>query len=160
MLAVQPIKPAPRGSDTSLVDRSAAAAGALTSLPFTLSVALLCTTSGDDRLYSALSVVTMLAVFGGVMALQVARGARAFRGAPLARPLASVTTSYMTAVFAIMLTGDAAVRVVKPGFLPAGPVRAAVLWIEVLAPMAAVPALTAFVVAAGVGAARAHLSSR
>jgi ABC-type uncharacterized transport system permease subunit len=76
------------------MDRRCFTAGVLVSLPFTLSVALLCTTTGADAIYSPLAVATMLAVFLVPMGLQIACGVRAFlRGGPLLRPLASVTAS-------------------------------------------------------------------
>jgi ABC-type glycerol-3-phosphate transport system permease component len=139
------------------VDRRAFFAGVLLSLPFTVSVALLCTTSGADGLYRPLSVATMSALFAVMLAFQVGCGIRAFRGAPLARPLAACTAAYMAGVFAIMLAGDVVVRLVKPEFLPAGVARTVVLWAEVLAPMAGLAGLSAVTVGVGVGAARARL---
>jgi hypothetical protein len=140
--------------------RRAFLAGVLLSLPFTLSVALLCTTSNADAFYRPLSVATLLAVFGVLLALQVACGVRALRGAPLARPLVLSTTAYMVGVFAVMLGGDAVIRLVQPEFLPAGVLGTIVLWAGVLAPMAALAALSALTVAVGVAAARARLSAQ
>ena len=139
--------------------RRAFLAGVLLSLPFTLSVALLCTTSNADALYRPLSVATMVAVFAVMLGSQVACGVRAFRGAPLARPLAVWTTAYMAGVFAVMLGGDIVVRLVKPEFLPAGAVGTIALWAAVLAPMAVLAALSALTVAVGVAAARDRLSA-
>jgi hypothetical protein len=42
------------------MDRRGLATGVLVSLPFTLSVALLCTTTGADAFYAPLAVATML----------------------------------------------------------------------------------------------------
>lgn len=137
--------------------RRALLAGVLLSLPFTLSVALLCTTSAADALYRTLSVVTMCAVFAVLFAFQVACAVRAFRGAPLARPLAEGTAAYMAGVFAVLLGGDGAIRLFEPEFLPAGVAGTIALWAAVLVPMAALAALSAVTVAVGVGAARARL---
>jgi hypothetical protein len=137
--------------------RRAFLAGVALSLPLTLSVALLCTTSGADALYRQLSVATMSAVFAVLLGAQVACGVRAFRGAPLAAPLAAWTTAYMAGVFGVMVGGDVLVRVVEPGFLPAGLGGTIILWAAVLAPMAALAALSAVTVAVGVGAARARV---
>jgi hypothetical protein len=137
--------------------RRAFLAGVLLSLPFTLSVALLCTTSRADSFYGPLSVVTMGAVFGVMFGSQVARGVRAFHGAPLARPLASWSAAYMAGVFAVMLCGDLVIRILEPGFLPVGAIRTIALWAAVLGPMASLAVLSAVTVAVGVGAARARL---
>lgn len=139
--------------------RRAFLAGVLLSLPFALSVALLCTTSDADELYRPLSVATMSAVFAVMFGRQVASGVRAFRGAPLARPLAACTTAYMAGVFAVMLGADIVVRLLEPGFLPASPVGTIALWAAVLAPMAGVAALSTVTVAVGVGGARARVSA-
>jgi len=139
------------------VDRRSFLAGILVSLPFTLSVALLCTTSDADELYRPLSVATMSAVFVVMFAFQIGCGVRAFRGAPLARPLAAYTAAYLSGVFAVMLAGDFVVRLVKPEFLPAGLPGTVVLWAGVLVPMAGVAALSAITVSVGAVAARARL---
>jgi hypothetical protein len=132
-------------------------AGVLLSLPFTLSVALLCTTSGADGIYRPLSVATMAAVFAVLFGGQVACGVRAFRGVSLARPLAEWTAAYMAGVFAVMLAADAGIRLLEPQFLPAGVAGTIALWAAVLAPMAALAALSAVTVAVGVGAVRARM---
>ena len=105
------------------MDRRGLTTGVLVSLPFTLSVALLCTTTGADAFYAPLAVATMLVVLLVPMGLQIACGVRAFlRGGPLLRPLASVTASYLTGAFAVMLAADVIVRLsgVKGAALPAG----------------------------------------
>jgi hypothetical protein len=141
------------------MDRRGLATGVLVSLPFTLSVALLCTTAGADAFYEPLAVVTMLAVFLVPMGLQIACGARAFlRGGPLLRPLASVTASYLAGAFAVLLAADAVVRAsgVKGAALPAGVGGAFAEWVAVMLVLASVPALSALVVIVGVAAARSR----
>jgi hypothetical protein len=137
--------------------RRAFLAGVLLALPFTLSVALLCTTSGADAVYRPLTVVTMSAVFAVLFGSQVACGVRAFRGAPLAPRLAAWTTAYMAGVFAVMLSADVVIRLLEPEFLPAGALGTVALWAAVLAPMATLAALSAVTVAVGVAAARVRL---
>jgi hypothetical protein len=137
--------------------RRASIAGALMSIPFTLSVALLCTTAGADGFYRPLSAAMMCCIFAMLLGSQVACGVRAFRGEPLARPLAVVTAAYMGGVFAVLLGTDALVRLLEPEFLPAGLAGTIVLWASVLAPLALLAALSAVTVAVGVGAARARL---
>jgi hypothetical protein len=153
------VKPCGTRADVRPMGRHGFLAGVLLSLPFTLSVALLCTTSGADAFYRPLSLATMSAVFAVMFGSQVACGVRAFHGAPLARPLAAWTTAYMAGVFAVMLGGDIVVRILEPEFLPAGAVGTAALWAGVLAPMAALAALSAVTVAVGVAAARARLTA-
>lgn len=63
----------------------------------------------------------------------------------------------MAGVFAVMLGADVAIRLLEPEFLPAGALGTVALWAAVLAPMAAVAALSAVTVAVGVAAARARL---
>jgi hypothetical protein len=142
------------------MDRRGFAAGLLVSLPFTLSVALLCTTSSADALYRHLSAGLLFAVFMVLFAIQAWCGLRAFRGAPLARPLTATTAAYLGGVFAVMLGGDVAVRLVKPGFLPAGAGGTIALWAAVLAPMVGMAALTAMTVAVGVHATRSNRRAR
>lgn len=137
--------------------RGAFPVGVLLALPFTLSVALLCTTSGADAFYRPLSLATMSAVFAVMFGSQVACGVRAFRGAPLVRPMAVWTTAYMAGVIAVMLAGDIVIRLFEPTLLPAGAVGTIALWAAVLGPMAALAALSALTVAVGVAAARARL---
>ena len=120
------------------MDRRGLTTGVLVSLPFTLSVALLCTTTGADAFYSPLAVATMLAVFLAPMGLQIACGVRAFlRGGPLLRPLASVTG-------------------VKGAALPAGLGGAFAEWVAIMLSLASVPALSGLVVLVGVAAARSR----
>jgi len=141
------------------MDRRGLTIGALVSLPFTLSLALLCTTTGADAFYSPLAVATMLAVFLVPMGLQIACGVRAFvRGGPLLRPLVSVTASYLTGAFVIMLAADTIVRLsgVKGTALPAGLGGAFAEWVGIMLSLAAVPALSGLVVVVGVAAARSR----
>jgi hypothetical protein len=141
------------------MDRRSFATGVLVSIPFTLSVALLCTTTGADAIYSPLAVATMLAVFLVPMGLQIACGVQAFlRGGPLLRPLASVTASYLTGAFAVMLAADAIVRLsgVKGAALPAGLGGAFAEWLGIVLSLASVPALSGTVVVVGVAAARSR----
>jgi hypothetical protein len=141
------------------MDRRGLTTGVLVSLPFTLSVALLCTTTGADAFYSALAVVTMLVVFLVPMALQIACGVRVvLRGGPLLRPLASITASYLAGAFAVMLAADAIVRLsgVKGAALPAGLGGAFAEWVGVMLSFASVPALSGLVVVVGVAAARSR----
>jgi hypothetical protein len=153
------LKRPPQRADARRMDRRGLITGVLVSLPFTLSVALLCTTTGADAFYSPLSVATMLAVFLVPMGLQIACGVRAFlRGEPLLRPLASVTASYLTGAFAIMLAADAIVRLsgVKGAALPAGLGGAFAEWVSIMLSLASVPALSGLVVVVGVAAARSR----
>jgi hypothetical protein len=127
-----------------------------------VSVALLCKTSGADHFYSALATLTLAGVFLGALALQVACAVRTCRGAaPLVGPLASRTAGYMAGVFAVMLGGDAAIRLfVDPSVLPAGVAGTAMLWIEVLLPMAALAAGSGLAVVLGVEVARTRPRAR
>jgi hypothetical protein len=141
------------------MDRRGFVTGVLVSLPFTLSVALLCTTSGADAFYSPLAAATMLGVYLVLMALQIGCGARAFlRGGPVLRPLASLTASYLTGTFGVLLAADAIVRLsgVKGAALPAGLGGAFAEWVGVLLSLASVPVLSGLVVVVGVAAARAR----
>jgi hypothetical protein len=141
------------------VDERSLAAGVAVSLPFTLSIALLCTTSGADRFYAPLAAVTMAVVFLVAMGLQVACGVRAFRGAPLLRPMWTTTASFTAGAVAVFLVADMIVRVsgVKGAALPQGLDGAAVQWFGLLVQMASVPAMSALVVIVGVAAARRRL---
>jgi hypothetical protein len=141
------------------VDRRALLAGMLAAVPFTASVALLCATSIDDPLFRTLSSAGLFGLYAALMALQAVIGLAAYRGAALARPLATVTGAFMLGAVAVLLLGDVAVRIVKPGFLPAGPVDTAIVWAAVLAPLLFLAAMCAVTVAVAVGAARARLQS-
>jgi hypothetical protein len=161
-VAGQPIKPARPPVDDGTVDRRSLLAGVLVSLPFTLSVALLCTTSAADAFYARLAAGAMLALYAVLMAVQVACGVRAFRGAPLIRPLASVSASYMAGAFAVLLLADAVVRLsgVKGAALPLGVGGTAAEWAGILLSLASVPVMSGLVVIVGVLAARDRLRTR
>jgi hypothetical protein len=157
------VKPWRMSADPRPMGRRAFLAGVALSLPFTLSVALLCTTSGADDFYRPLSSLTLLALYAGAFALQVGCGVRAFRGrVRLVWPLASSSGSYMAGVFTVLLLADALVRAsgVKGPALPAGVGGAFAEWVAVLASLASVPLMSALVVVVGVHAARSRCITR
>jgi hypothetical protein len=163
VLAVGTIKRLLEDADVRHMDLRALGIGVLTALPFTLSVALLCTTSGADDVYRPLSSLTLLALFAGAFVLQVGCGVRAYRGgARLVRPLASSSGSYMAGAFAVLLASDAIVRTsgVKGPALPLGVGGTAAEWAGILLSLASVPVMSGLVVIVGVLAARDRLRTR